>query len=590
MIPCTPALRARLIAVAQELEAPDLLVRGARVWSPFTGEVAPADVAVCGDRIARVGPWAGPVGEGTEVLEAAGMVAVPGYVEPHTHPWPFANPLSLGEAAACRGTTCLVYDDLLLHLALGTDRLRALTRELSAASLPHVFWVARMASQSRFEGEEEVFSREAVTRLLREPHVLATGEMTRWTDFLDPERAPRLLEIVEDARALGKFADGHTAGASARRLPALAAAGLRSCHEAINAEEALDRLRQGLWVLLRNSSLRRDLPVLLPALEETGFADRLAYTTDGAKAHHVEEAGLTDHLLRLALGAGVPASTAYRMATLNPATFLRLEEDLGAVAPGRVAHVNLLRDLADPTPEVVVCRGRVAARGGQLLAPPPSASFPWRRHYAGGEPPVPRWEPETFLLPPGAPDPFPAGRLVNAVITREEPAPLELRGGRLWPRPAPAGDLHVLALTDRTGRWIARGIIGGFGPGLAALASTYTTNAGVVVLGQTPEAMAEALGRLADLGGGIVLLPRAGEPIAFPLPLAGIQRDGGFGSAARAARRFQEAVAACGYVHADPNYTLLFLSCDFLPDLRATQAGWVRIKTGEVLLPAEARL
>lgn len=562
-------------------------MRGARVWSPFTGEVAPGDVAVCQDRIARVGPWAGPVGEATEVLEAAGLVAVPGYVEPHTHPWPFANPLSLGEAAVCRGTTCLVYDDLLLHLALGLDRLLALTRELSAASLPHVFWVARMASQSRFEGEEEVFSRAALLRLLGEPHVLATGEMTRWTDFLDPERAPRLLEIVEEARALGKFSDGHTAGASPRRLPALAAAGLRSCHEAITAEEALDRLRQGLWVLLRNSSLRRDLPELLPALEKTGFADRLAYTTDGAKAHHVHEVGLTDHLIRLALDAGVPAATAYRMATLNPAAFLQLDQDLGAVAPGRVAHVNLLRHLADPTPEVVVCRGRVAARGGALAVSAPSGTFPWRERYRGGEPTVPRWGAESFLLPLGAPNPFPAGRLANAVITREEAVSLEPRGPGLWPRSAQAQDLHVLALTDRTGSWIARGIIGGFGSGLAALASTYTTNAGVVVLGQTPEAMAEALGRLADLGGGMVVLSAAGKATQWALPLAGIQGEGGFGPAARAAREFQEAVAGCGYAHADPNYTLLFLSCDFLPDLRATQAGWVRIKNGQVLLPAE---
>lgn len=590
MIPCTPALRSRLVAVAQELAPPDLLVRGARVWSPFTGEIVSADVAVCADRIARVGPWAGPVGEGTEIVDATGFVAVPGYLEPHTHPWPFANPLSLGEEAVCRGTTCLVYDDLLLHLALGVDRLLTLTREVTAASLPHVFWVARMASQSRFAGEEEVFSRDALTRLLGEPHVLATGEMTRWTDFLDPVRAPRLLEIVEDARALGKFADGHTAGASARRLPALAAAGLRSCHEAIAADEALERLRQGLWVLLRNSSLRRDLPKLLPMLEKTGFADRLAYTTDGAKAHHVKEVGLTDHLIRLALDAGVPAGTAYRMATLNPATFLRLEEDMGSVAPGRVAHVNLLRSLADPTPELVVCRGRVAARGGRLVAPAPSASFPWGRHYHGGEPSIPRWGAEAFLLPAGAPNPFPAGRLVNAVITREEPVPLEPRGAGLWPRLRPeSNDLHVLALTDRSGAWITRGIVGGLGAGLAALASTYTTNVGIVVLGRTPGAMAEALGMLADLGGGMVVLPEAGEPSVFPLPLAGIQREGGFGPAAAAALSFQEAVAACGYAHADPNYTLLFLSCDFLPDLRATQAGWVRIKTGEVLLPAQAR-
>ncbi len=584
MIPCAPALRQRLVRVAQELDAPDLLIRGARVWSPFTGETEAGDVAICGDRIARVGPWAGPVGAGTAILDAAGLVAVPGYIEPHTHPWPFANPLALAEAAACRGTTCLVYDDLLLHLALGVEGLEALTRTVSEAAPGHVFWTARMASQSRFAGEEAVFSREHVARLLAQPQFLATGEMTRWTDFLDPALAPRLLEIGEVARALGKFSDGHTAGASARRLPALAATGMRSCHEAITAGEARDRLGAGLWVLLRNSSLREDLLALLPALAGAGFSDRFTLTTDGAKAHHVAEVGLTDHLLRLALGAGIPAATAYRLATLNAATFLRLDDDLGAIAPGRVAHVNLLTSLTEPTPVLVVARGRLTAREGRLVGPAPSEDFPWAERYRGGDPPIPAWGADAFLLPPGAPSPFPAGRLANAVITREEAIPLTPRGAGQWPADP---DAHVLALTDRSGRWRTRGVVLGLAPGLAALATTYTTNAGVLVLGQTPEAMAEALAELRAAGGGVVLEVRGEGWHRFPLPLAGIQLPGGFPGAARAAKAFHGAMEACGYPHSDPNYTLLFFSCDFLPDLRATEAGWLRVKTGEILLPAE---
>ncbi len=569
--------------VGQQLESPDLLVRGGRVWSPFTGSVVPGDVAVCADRVASVEPWTGPTG-GCEILDASDRVVVPGYLEPHTHPWPFVNPLSLGEAAVCRGTTCLLFDDLLLHLALGIERLETLTGALSAASLPHVFWGARIASQSRFDGEEQVFARENVRRLLGHPEFLCTAEMTRWTDFLDPARAPRLLELLEAARALGKYADGHTAGASPRRLPALAATGLRSCHEAITAEEATERLRQGLWVLLRNSSLREDLTALLPAARGAAASDRITCTTDGAKAHHIQAAGFTDHLVRLALEGGIPATQAYRMATLNAATLLRLEEDLGAVAPGRIAHLNLLRDLDDPTPDVVVCRGRVAAREGVLADAAPSAAFPWADHYGGSEPAIPRWGPEVFLLPAEAPDPFPAGNLANAVITREEPVPLSRRGTGRWPAQR---DLHTLALTSRTGRWVTRGVVRGLAPKLEALASTYTTNAGVLVLGRTPEAMAAVLGRLGEIGGGIVALPEGGEMREFPLPLAGIQMAGGFEEAAAAARAFQGVLDACRYPHSDANYTLLFLSCDFLPEVRATEAGWVRIKTGEVLCPSE---
>jgi adenine deaminase len=175
---------------------------------------------------------------------------------------------------------------------------------------------------------------------------------------------------------------------------------------------------------------------------------------------------------------------------------------------------------------------------------------------------------------------------MNAVITRESPTPLPRCPGGRWP--SPKGEIsHVLAITDRRGSFLARGVIRNLGPGLKALASSYTTNAGLVVLGTSPEAMADALSRLRAVGGGLVVLPNAGEPKVFRLPLAGIHMPGEFGPAARAAAEFQEALVECGYPHSDPNYTLLFLSCDFLPDLRATEAGWIRSKTGEVVLPSQ---
>ena len=584
MIGCSPALRQRLIAVAQELAAPDLLIRDADVWNAFTGEIRRADIAICADRIAKVGAWSGPLPDTTSVIDAAGRIAVPGYIEPHTHPWPFVNALSLAEAAVCRGTTCLVYDQLLLFLALGAERLEEVASAISAAAIPHVFWIARIASDSRFEGEEQVFSQEVVHRLLENADFLGTAEMTRWADLLDPDRSGRLFAIFEDARRMGKHNDGHMAGASRRRLAALAVAGIRCCHEATDADEALERLRQGIWVIFRNSSLREDLPGLLASLDASAFQDRLAYTTDGTGVTFVEENGHIDHSIRIALQSGIAPGVAYRMATLNAATLLRLEDDIGAVAPGRIADVNLLSGLDSPTPEAVVCRGRLVVRGRSLVVPAPSEVFPWTDSYAGSEPTIPEWEPEVFLLPLHAPNPFPAGRLSNAAINRESPVRLAPAAGGLWPAEP---DALALAATGRGGHWITRGVIQNMAPELLALATTYTSNAGILVLGRSPEAMAAALARLRRLGGGITLCSVAGKWSEFPFSMAGIHRSGGLAEAAQAAREFHGALAACGYPHADARYTLLFLTGDILPELRATEAGWVRVKTDEVLFPSE---
>ena len=585
VIACDPALRRRLMAVAQEQEAPDLLVRRARVWNAFTGEIRVGDIAICADRIAKVGPWSGPLAAATAMVEATDRVAVPGYIEPHTHPWPFCNPLTLGEAALCRGTTCLVYDDLLLHLALGAERLRAVTAALSAAAAPRIFWVARIASQSHFAAEETVFAPAVIARLLQEAQFVGTGEMTRWTDLLDPQRSARLLATLESSRRIGKFNEGHMAGASPRRLGALANAGIRSCHEAVNAEEALERLRLGFWTLLRHSSLREDLPGLVACLKATAFHDRLAYTTDGTAETYLEDHGLTDHLIRIALDFGVPPDVAYRMATLNAAAYLGLDEDLGAVAPGRIADVNLLGALDEPTPELVVCRGRVMARDGALVVPAPSETFPWAESYADAAPFIPDWGAEVFLLPRNAPNPFPAARLISAAITRESQVELAPKGPGQWPREE---DALVLAATDRGGKWVTRGVVRNIGDKLAAVATTYTSHAGILVLGRSPQAMAEALRRLRRQEGGITIRSTDGEWSEFALPMAGIHRAGGFAEAARTARNFERAFAACGYPHADPKYSLLFLTADMLPEVRATEAGWIRSKTGEVLFPSEA--
>lgn len=582
VIPCESSLRLRLIQVAQETAAPDLLIRGALIWNAYTGEILPGDIAVCADRIAKVGPWAGPLAAETEIIDADGRVAVPGYIEPHTHPWPFANPLSLGEAAVRRGTTCLVYDELMLHLAMGTERLLAATRAISAASLPHVFWVARIASQSRFKGEDTYFSHREIRRLVEADHFIGTGEMTRWTDLLDPVRSPRLLEILEDVRRANKINDGHFAGASPRRLAALANAGVHSCHEAINSDEVLERLRQGLWVLLRNSSLREDLAVLLPALERTAFHDRIGYTTDGAGESHVATNGLIENLIAKALAAGVTPNLAYRMATLNPASFLGLDQDLGAVVAGRVANINLLANICQPMPELVVCRGRLAARAGALVVDAPSATFPWEQAYAGSEPTIPEWAPDLFVLPADAPNPFPAGHLANAAITRETPVTLQVCPGGLWP-----SEGLMLAVCNRGGEWISRGVVLNFADGVDALATTYTTNAGILVLGRTPQIMAEALSRLRAMGGGVTVHSRNAAWSDFSLPMAGIHGREGFDEAARQAQEFQAVFKTNGYPHTDPKYTLLFLTCDMLPEVRAAESGWLRVKTGEVLYPAQ---
>ena len=184
--------------------------------------------------------------------------------------------------------------------------------------------------------------------MLDNPWSAAMGEVTRWPDVLAGR--PELLERLALAAARGKRIEGHTAGASAERVAGLAAAGFTSDHEPITAQEALDRARQGIALMLRQSSLRPDLRALLVPFVKSGSLGRLMLTTDGSTPDFIVEHGFVDRLVRVALEEGVPPVEAYRMVTLNPATYYGKDADLGGIAPGRYADVLLLDDLAEPRP------------------------------------------------------------------------------------------------------------------------------------------------------------------------------------------------------------------------------------------------
>jgi adenine deaminase len=566
--------RRRLTAVARGAALADLYVRGGTLLNVYTGELYPAGVAVKGERVAYVGPRDDMVGPRTTVIEAAGRVIVPGYIDPHVHPAHLVTPSALARHLLGLGTTT-VFADTLQFWELGGLRAFRAVADAMARSPLKFYWMIRVQAQTRTRDETRRFPLRDLDRALGHPWTVAVGEVTRWPDV----HAGRvdLLRRLELARRRRLRVEGHTAGASAEKLAAIAAGGLTSDHEAITAREVLERARQGIAVMLRESSLRPDLRGLLDALKEApGLAARAMLTADGSMPSFILEHGFVDHLVRVALERGVPPIDAYRMVTLNPASYFGRDADVGGVAPGRYADVCLLGDLSEPRPERVVARGRLAAEGGRVLARVPEPA--WRRVFASAWARLTgRWRarPEDFRLPSRAT--YPVIRLVSAVITR-----LEERS------PGP-GDLHA-ALVDRAGRWVAPALLAGFADErLDGLATTTTTDFNILVVGRCPAAMARAVNRLLAIRGGVVLV--GGDEVAYelPLPLGGIMTRGTLADAARWERELTRALAARGYPHHDPMFSMLFLAADFLPAVRLSPLGVWDVKRSRVLLPRRRR-
>src|ERR687893_1858233 len=361
--------------VALGQEKADLFVRGGTIVNVYSGELIPAKVAVLGERIAYVGPSEKAVGPETEVIDAQDLYVARGWIEPHSHTYLYYNPESLAEAILPGGTTTVVSDDLVFSQLGGSEMSRAVMNE--SARLPvRYLWYARPEPASPIaEGEEDYFDHERLAEVLDHPLAMGVGEAPAWARFLGSEEAPLGAALVE-ANRRGLIADGHTTGARDDKLAALIAAGLRSCHEAITVDEALERLRLGLWTPLRHSSLRPDLPELLRIVTEKSIdTSRILLTADGPSPDALAEHGYLDGLLRLAVEGGVSPIQAIQMATLNAATYLHLDDHLGGIAPGRLADLVLLPDLSSFRPQTVVAGGRMVAREGELVRPMPGIDW-----------------------------------------------------------------------------------------------------------------------------------------------------------------------------------------------------------------------
>jgi adenine deaminase len=568
------AERRRLTAVARGAAPADLYVRGGTLLNVYTGELYPANIAVRGEHIAYVGSRADMVDAATTtVVDASGRVLVPGYVDPHVHPAHVITPSALARHVLALGTTTL-FADTLQFWELGGLRAFIAVADALARSPVKFYWMIRPHAQSRTTDERRRFSLRDLVRALAHQSAVAVGEVTRWPEVQAGD--PHLLRRLDLALARGKRVEGHTAGASGEKIAAIAAGGLTSDHEPITAREVLERARQGIAVMLRESSLRPDLSDLLAALKDApGLAARAMLTADGSMPAFVLEHGFVDHLIRTAMQRGVPPVDAYRMATLNPATYFGKDADLGGIAPGRYADICILRDLDEPRPEAVIARGRVAARDGRTLLAIPQPS--WRRVFTT---PAARltvsWRarPDDFRLPERPT--LPVLRLVSAVITKiEERAPQST-------------DLHA-ALVDRRGRWVAPALIAGFAERVDGLATTISTDFNILALGRRRQPIARAVNRLLELRGGVVLVDNDEVTWELPLPIGGIMTGVELPETAARERELSRHLAERGYAFHEPLFTLFFLSADFLPAARLTPRGVWDVKAARILLPARRR-
>ncbi len=562
------------VAVIDGKVAPSMVLKNARYLHSMFKQWMTGNIWILNDRIVYVGEEMPANVEGTEMVDMAGKTVVPGYIEPHVHPYQLYNPASFAEFAAQRGTTTFLSDNMTLVLLSQNKKAFSLINQLN--QLPFSFyWWSRFDSQTEIEHEEEFFSSESVLEWLDRPDVLLGGELTGWPRLLRGD--DQMLYWIQAAKHKGKKIEGHFPGASERTLVKMRLFGADGDHEAMTADEVVTRIQHGIKVTLRHSSIRPDLPNLLKGILEKKVAifDHLMMTTDGATPAFYRD-GVMDQCIQVALDAGVEPIDAYQMASYNVARYYNMASLHGMVATGRYATLNILKDEFTPNPESVLSRGVWLKRDGEQVYEFPRIDW---AELGSLELPFDLQEDDfQFSMPIGL-------ELVNDVITRPFSAKIPAHKREL-----PLGeDQSYLMLVDRDGKWRVNTMIKGFDTYVKGFASSYSTTGDIILIGKSIADMKRAFRELKEMQGGIVLAEDGAVVESLPLPIAGGMYDGKVEHLIERELALKEALRERGYHHTDAIYTLLFLQSTHLPYIRVTPRGIFDVMKNTVMLPSVMR-
>jgi len=538
------------------------VLRGGRVLNVFTREWIDADVAIADGVVAGLGAY-----DGDEVIDATGRFLVPGFIDPHLHiESTKLLPDEFARLVLPLGTTTVVADPHEIANVLGTDGVHWLLDEAADLPLEIYFMASSCVPASAFESPRRVLTIGDLEGLLRRSRVLGVAEMMNFPGVVSGSDG-ELAKV-----RLAGHVDGHAPGLSGKALNAYAASGIESDHEAATAAEGLERLRAGMWLLIREASSARNLHALLPLALEYG-PHRMAFCTDDREPEHVADDGHINAIVRDAVAQGLAPEDAIVMASLNPATYHRLPH-LGAIAPGYQADILVLGDLESFVPETVLKRGR------PVEEIPPVTVPDWVKRSVR----VSRIELADFGVPWAGGEARVIGLVPDQIITAALVEELTSEGAHAVADPA--RDLAKVVVFERhleTGR-VGRGFVHGFGLKRGAIGSTVAHDGhNLIVVGVDDRAMLRAALRLQDIGGGLVVADEDAILGELPLPIAGLLSDRPLAEVLAASREISAAAQSLGVTFPQPIQMLAFLSLSVIPSLKITDHGLVDVDRFELV-------
>lgn len=570
---------AHLIDVATGRVPADTVIQNCKVIDVYSGEIVEGDIALCDGKIAGIGRY-----EGRETVDAQGLYAAPGFIDSHIHiESSYVSPEEISRLLVPHGGTTIIADP---HEIVNVCGLRGLDYMIEAAkgtALDIKYMLPSCVPATPFEHSGAVIDAAAMQAPIDRSEILGLGEFMNFPGVIGAD-GPTLDKLVL-AQRHGKVVDGHAPAVNGKNLNAYACTGILADHECATVEEMHERIRCGMYVMLREGSACHNLRTMLKGVTP-GNAHRCVLCSDDRQPKTMLHEGHLDNHLRICVQEGLDAVTAIRMATLNAAECFHLS-DRGAIAPGKRADIVLLEDLKDFRVRKVWTAGELTAEDGRYL--------PEVRHTdisaVKGSVIVKDFSADKLKMHLTSGHVNVIGILPGGVVTQKQTADVQLDGEGNFVRD-PAADLVKVAVVERhqsTGN-VAVGFLRGYGiqSGAVALSIAHDSH-NIIVVGVSDEEMAFAVEQLRAQEGGIVLV-RDGKVIeSMPMPIAGLMSDqSGEWVDKKLTAIHEKAYHELGVnTDVEPVMTLCFMSLAVIPEVKLTDMGLFDV-TKFSFIPLEA--
>ncbi len=555
-----------LVFVARGVKPADLILSNARIVNVFNGEVESGNVAIYNDKIAGTGDYK----KAKKVIDLEGRYLAPGLINAHTHlESSMLDVEQYARAVVARGTLVVITDLHELANICGIDAIAYVLKSIQRIPLDLFVMVPSCVPPTHLETSGARLEADDLKRIFGWRAVIGLGEMMNYPGVISGDRS--VFSKIELSR--NKIIDGHAPSLSGKDLNAYIAAGIYSDHESVSVEEASEKLKTGMYIMIREGSSEKNLEALLPLVTDKTYK-RCIFVVDDRSCVDLLQDGDMDAVVRKAIKLGLEPIRAIQMATINAGEYFGLNQ-LGAIAPGYTANLIVINDLKEFRVDMVIHHGRLVAKEGKAVFKSPS--------FLGNKPIAtinikPFSHEELRLEAKGGAMPI-IEIIPGQIITKKRLIKVEVKGGMVMTDIE--NDVLKLVVVERhhaTGN-IGIGLVKGFGIKRGALVSSVAHDShNIIAVGTNDEDIFTGIKEVERMQGGLFIVD-AGEVIAgLPLPIGGLLSDRPLEDVVIQLERLEGIAAELGSQLLSPFTILSFLALPVIPELRLTDLGLVDVK------------